>query len=310
MTPPRILITGGSGFLGSEIASVLLGSTPAAVSILDPRPPPALSGEFADRVEHLETGLEEFLAGPGAQHRFDAVVHLTWSTHPATSAQDIEHDARSNILSSIRLLQRCPGMGVARFVFASSGGTVYGPTSAALVDETHPTNPISAYGVSKLAVEKYAALIGGASGFCPISLRVSNPVGHYQLRGHPIGSIATFMRAVHQGKPVSVYGDGGIVRDYLSIEDVADAFVLAIMRADLSAGAYNIGSGIGRSLNDLIAMIRQITGRDVQINRLPRRPFDVPKIVLDSSRYRQQTGWAARRPLEREVDNMWRLLNI
>jgi len=309
MKPSRVLITGGSGFLGNAIASTLLKETAAAVSILDPRLPSELIAGFGQRVEHLDITLEEFLSKPEIGHRFDVVVHLTWTTIPASPAKDAELDVSSNILLSIRLLHRCGEMGVSRFVFASSGGTVYGPTSHMQVDENFPTNPICAYGISKLAVEKYASLIGSTNGFCSISLRVANPFGHFQLRGHPIGSIARFLLAVHQGQPITLYGDGSVVRDYLSIDDVADAFILAINEPGLAAGAYNIGSGIGRSLNDIIRIIAEITDRDTPIVSLPHRPFDVPRIVLDSSRYRHQTGWVARRPLDREIVNMWRLLN-
>jgi UDP-glucose 4-epimerase len=277
------------------------------VTILDPKAPDALLVEHPGRVEHDGRTILEFLA---ADHdsKFSSIIHLAWSSHPATSMQFPLKDLDANVGSGIRLLERCKTLGVSRFVFASSGGTVYGALQKDRADEAHPTNPVSVYGATKLSLEHYAQVIANRDGFDAVSLRVSNPFGQYQLQGVAVGSIANFLRAVRDGRRIVLFGDGSIVRDYISIEDVATAFNIAVSFDCLPSGPYNVASGIGTTLTDIVALVEDVSGQKLGIDRQPDRAFDVPRNVLDCTRFETLTGWRTMLSLREGVEAMWNSL--
>ncbi len=308
--PKRTLITGGSGFLGTSIARCLLQRGSAtAVTVLDPKAPNQLQAEYPDRVEHDGRTISEFLASPPDDVEFSSIIHLAWSSHPATSMQFPLDDLDANVGSGIRLLERSKSLGVRRFIFSSSGGTVYGVLERDRADESHPANPVSIYGAAKLSLEHYAQVIGRRDGFDAVSLRVANPYGLYQLQGVAIGSIANFLLAVRDGRRIVLFGDGSIVRDYISIEDVAAAFKSAISTPILPAGPYNVASGVGASLAEIVALVEDVSGKKLGIDRQPDRRFDVPRNVLDCSRFEAATGWRATTSLRDGIKAMWDTLN-
>lgn len=217
-------------------------------------------------------------------------------------------DLAANLGTGIQLLEKCKALGVRRLVFASSGGTVYGELTSDRASEEHPTNPLSIYGAAKLSFEHYAQVIGRRDGFDVVSLRVTNPYGGYQLKGVAVGSIANFLLAARDKREIVLFGDGSIVRDYVSIEDVAGAFHLAIVVPSLKAGPYNVGTGVGNSLNDIVALVERVSGRSLSVNRQPQRGFDVPRNVLDCQRFQDATGWMPLTSLEVGVGAMWNSL--
>jgi UDP-glucose 4-epimerase len=297
----RVLIVGAAGFIGEAVADALLGAgievrladTPRRLE----RHAAALVGRDACAFDFAsEVASKELLQD------VDALIHLGCTTNPARSMEDMAFDAESNIGPSIRLFQAAARAGIGRVVFASSGGTVYGVAADARVTEASPTTPISAYGVSKLAIERYLAICPGIRG---VSLRIANPYGAGQLRGSPVGVIARYLLAVRRGQPLEVWGNGSVVRDYIAIADVAQAFVSGIVARDLEPGAYNIGSGEGVTVNQIIERIFDVSGRRVRVERLEARSYDVPAIVLDSSLFRRHTGWHARTPLATGLSDLW-----
>jgi UDP-glucose 4-epimerase len=243
------------------------------------------------KLEGIATAPFDFAVDRDARSLFagcDALVPLACTTNPAHSMEGIAWDAETNIAPSLRLFDAAVAAGIRRVVFASSGGTVYGVPRRLPVVETDPTRPVSAYGVSKLAIEHYLSLYARLDG---ISLRVANPYGAYQLAGTAVGVIARYVAAVQEGKPIEVWGDGSVVRDYIAIADVVQAFELAIVTADLEPGTYNIGTGVGSSINDVIAAIFAVAARSVSVSYTQGRSYDVPAIVLDSSRFRERSKW-------------------
>jgi len=235
----------------------------------------------------------------------DAIVHLACTTHPATSMESMVFDAESNIISSLKLFDSAVEAGVSRIVFASSGGTVYGSAKHLPAVEHDPTTPICAYGVSKLTIENYLSLYSQSKG---VSLRIGNPYGPYQLRGTAVGVIANFLNAAYAGKDVNVWGDGSVIRDYLYVSDVAEAFVQAITSENIAPGSYNVGSGIGHSIVDLVDTIATVTGRELTVDYRANRSFDVPKIVLDNRKLHDATGWKVSTTLEAGITLMWQQL--
>jgi UDP-glucose 4-epimerase len=300
-----ILITGGSGFLGSAIAQKILAQSDSVnITILDPRADPNASSSDG-RVSYDRRSLTQFLEGDELQRRFRCIIHLAWTSHPATSMTEISKDVDGNVLQGVRLLEICKNLGVQKFIFASSGGTVYGRLNSEKADEGHVTRPLSAYGASKLAFEHYLGVIAARDGFKGISLRVSNPYGPYQFRGVPIGSIATFLKAVHAGRAIVIFGDGSVVRDYIAIDDVAEAFGVSFRSETIPSGEYNIGSGAGYSLREIVDLIVEATGRVVRVENIPGRSFDVPLVVLDSTKFRETTGWLPKISVPDGIREMW-----
>jgi UDP-glucose 4-epimerase len=297
----RVVIVGGAGFIGTAVA-LGLRRDGCDVAVLD-------SPRRIDRVRDLLSGIEchpfDFSSGDARPflRSGDVLVHLACPTNPASSMRSFGHDAESNILPSIRLFDAAADAGVRRVVFASSGGTVYGAPRRLPVREDEMSAPLSAYGVSKVAVEQYLSLYRG---FLPISLRIGNPYGEYQLRGTTIGVMARYLRAALDGDAIEVWGDGSVVRDYIDIDDVVSAFRLALAVEDLPAGAYNIGTGTGTSVAEIIDIISDLSHRRLEIRRLEARGYDVPSIILDPGRFAQATGWSPKTGVVEGLGRMWR----
>jgi UDP-glucose 4-epimerase len=298
----RIALVGGAGFLGCAIADRLQRDG-HAVALLDLPSRLAATAQLAPGAARVAFDFATEDAASALAGGFDALAHLGSTTHPAHSMASMVYDATSNIAPSVRLFEAAVAAGVGTIVFSSSGGTVYGAPVRLPVVEDAAAGPLCAYGVSKLAIEHYLRLVPGTRA---ISLRVANPYGVFQLRGAPIGVIARYARQLAAGVPIEVWGDGSIVRDYIAIEDVADAFATALAAPGIASGTYNIGSGTGTSIDGIIALLFGIAGRQTRVDYLPARSFDVPAIVLDATRWRDQSGWHPRIPLEQGVGALWR----
>jgi UDP-glucose 4-epimerase len=234
----------------------------------------------------------------------DTIVHLASTTIPSTSMDDVVFDARSNLEMTLRLLEAARIRRVKHFIFASSGGTVYGDPVRLPAREDDPTNPRSSYGIIKLAIEKYVGLYSQVHGLRGISLRISNPYGPGQLSGTPIGLIARLLQDARDGKSVTIWGDGTIVRDFFHVDDLMRAFLL-VMTSDVTAGVYNVGSGGGTSVRDAIALVERVTQRRLKVEYRPSRTIDVPKIWLDTNKFQAATGWRPAIDLEHGIKLLW-----
>jgi UDP-glucose 4-epimerase len=236
------------------------------------------------------------------------IIHLIHTTIPSTSMQDMVYDVASNVIPSLRLLEQARQWGVSRFLFISSGGTVYGAPQRIPVSEEDPTLPLCSYGITKLAIEKYVQLYTRFHGIRGVVIRLSNPYGRHQLGGVPVGAIANFLNKVKKGQPIEIWGDGSIVRDYIYIDDVVEAIERIVTHHTLAAGVYNLGSGQGYSLNEVLTEICRVTKISPEVSYLPSRPFDVPKIVLNVERIKRALQWEPRVSLREGITRMWSYL--
>src|SRR5215210_3327908 len=159
-----------------------------------------------------------------------------------------------------------------KVIFASSGGTVYGPPQEIPITENHPTNPTTSYGIVKLAVEKYLDLFYQMRGLNYTVLRLPNSYGPYQDPGGQQGAIAVFLRRIHTHQPITIWGDGRVVRDFLYAVDLAEALVAAA-EVEASRKVLNIGSGQGTSLNELVALMAEVTGERPEVEYRSGRPL-------------------------------------
>lgn len=276
------LVTGGSGFLGQHIAAGLLAAG-HEVAVLDRRSSavpgaPCMVGDAFDRAQ-----VKAALEGK------DAIVHLAWTTVPGSSG-GARADIEENLAGTVEILDACVEQGVQRVVFPSSGGTVYGVTAHVPIAETAATDPISSYGIAKLAAEKYLQLYGGLHGLRSIVLRLANPYGPGQDGRTGQGLVGRAIQNAFLGRPIDVWGKGDAVRDYVHVTDVARAFVAA-MEYDGSARVFNIGSGQGRSVLQVLDAVEGATGHRIVRRLLPARGVDVPYNVLDCGAARRELGW-------------------
>jgi UDP-glucose 4-epimerase len=186
---------------------------------------------------------------------------------------------------------------VKRIVFLSSGGTIYGRPNQVPTEETAPTDPITAYGICKLAIEKYLALYQLHFGLDYRILRVSNPFGPFQVPRKRQGLIAEIILRAINGESVEIWGDGSIVRDFIFVDDVIDALELAAEDCG-EERLFNIGSGVGRSVRDVLAAVENLLGQKLDIVWKDTRPVDVPVSVLSIRRAREKLGWAPKTSFE------------
>ena len=290
------LVLGGAGFIGSHLAEALLQAG-HRVRIFD-RPHLDRLPDFLRRRE-FEVFTGDFLnprALNPALEGSEIVFHLVSTTLPKTSNDNPVYDVESNVVGTLRLLELCRSQGVRKVVFASSGGTVYGVPRAVPIDEGHPTDPICSYGIHKLMIEKYLQLNQRVHGLDYCVVRPPNLYGPRQRLDIAQGAVAVFLDRALRGKPIQVWGDGSVVRDYLYVEDAAEALVKAAA-FEGEPKVFNIGSGVGTSLKQLVREIEALLGRPVPVEYAAARTLDVPANVLDASLARRLLGWTPRTSL-------------
>ena len=228
--------------------------------------------------------------------------HLISTSIPKTSNDDPISDVTGNVLGTLRLLEaiRKRNNNI-RIVFASSGGTVYGPLKSEAVSEDHPTDPICSYGITKLAIEKYLRLYRELHGVSSIALRIANPYGFGQSPDSTQGVIGVFAGRILRDFAVDVWGDGSVVRDYIFVNDVVAAMLSAASYGGREV-IFNIGSGEGYSLLEILSAIETATHQKADVIFHPSRGFDIQKSVLDISRVKSELGWVPRIGLQEGIN--------
>lgn len=299
----RSLVIGGNGFIGSHLVEELRNRGDD-VRVLDPGAPRDDFDWGGVAYKQGALGSDDQLAA--ALDGVDVVYHAASTTVPSTSNLDAEADIAGNLLPALRLLAGMRRRGVRRIVYFSSGGTVYGPPLALPIPEEHPTNPISSYGIVKLAVEKYLQMHAALHGISPLILRPSNPYGPRQSLSGVQGIIAAFFGCCLKGEPIRIMGDGTIVRDYMYVTDLVR--LAAKAGATSREGVYNAGSGQGHSILQIVGAMSEVIGADMDVEYLPARDFDVREVVLDIRRAQSEFDWTPRMSLDDGLASTWRWL--
>jgi UDP-glucose 4-epimerase len=295
--PPSSIVLGGGGFLGVNLCR-RLAAAGGRVRAFGRR---CLFPQALEAVEWYQGDFSDAAALAAAIESYDVVFHLVHATTPHSANLDMAADLQQNVVSSLALLDISRNLGVKRIVFVSSGGVVYGQAKQIPTPEDAPTEPITAYGISKLAIEKYLALYQHLHGLDFRVLRVSNPFGPFQVPTKNQGIVAALIAHALAGEPTEIWGDGSVVRDYVFVADVVDALQAAA--ADRSdTRVFNIGSGRGRSLREIIAAIEMQLGRKVDISWKPGRAIDVPVSVLSIERAKSVLGWSPKTPFEQGLE--------
>lgn len=286
----RVVIVGGSGFIGKNLA-LELARKGEEVLIFDKSEPEYYGKNMNYNIRYYKGDLVQHDNLEEVLQRNDVVVHLISTSFPNNSNINIYNDAKSNILPSLALLEACVKKEVQRVVFASSGGAIYGLRENVPISEEAPTNPVSAYGIHKLVTEKYMELISRLYGIRTIALRIANPYGIGQIPFRGQGIVSTALASALLGKKMQVWGDGQAVRDYIYISDVVNAFVQAICYNG-SEAVFNIGSGIGRTINDLLCDVETGSGKKLEVEYISPTSAEVGKNVLDCSKAKKELKWS------------------
>jgi len=291
----RILITGGAGFIGSNVADryaaeghdlLILDDLSSGKERNIPR-----EARFVLCDIGSDTALEAIRS-----FRPEVVNHHAAQINVRASVRDPQYDARVNILSTLRLLEGCRENGVRKFLFASSGGAGYGEQEEFPADETHPVRPVSPYGASKMAVELYLHYYRAQHGIDYSSLRYSNVYGPRQDPHGEAGVVAIFCTKLLQGQRAIVNGDGEQTRDYVYVGDVVRANLTALTRG--SGIAVNIGTGVETSVNTLFRTLRDLTGSDQEELHGPAMPGEQLRSCLENRLASEELGWYPEMSLE------------
>jgi UDP-glucose 4-epimerase len=284
----RIVLSGGAGFIGSHVAEHLL-ERGHEVLVVD-----ALSSGRRENVpegarffeEDIRSGCQEIFK----EFRPEVLCHQAAQMDVRRSVREPDFDAGINILGTIRLLENCVEHGVRKVVFASTGGAIYGEQLEFPATENHPQYPISPYGVSKLAAERYLHYYRAQYGLPYVALRYSNVYGPRQDPHGEAGVVAIFCRNLAADKVSTINGSGEQTRDYVYVGDVARANVLALEN-EVPSGAYNIGTGVETNVNRLYELLRDISGKDLPANHGPAKPGEQLRSSISPAWAGRVLGW-------------------
>src|SRR5687768_12134650 len=293
---PKALVTGGAGFIGSNVADLLVASG-YDVTVLDN----LSSGKrvnvpSAATLVHADVGSKE-ASGLVRDGRFDVICHLAAQIDVRKSVTDPGFDAMVNIVGSLNLLQAVRDSGrKTRFIFSSTGGAIYGDFVTPPSIETYAKDPESPYGIAKLSVEFYMAYFGRVHGLDTVALRYANVYGPRQDPHGEAGVVAIFCNRVLDGRALTVYGTGQQTRDYVFVGDVARANLAAATRElpkaeRLDARGFNVGTEKETTVNELAAVLRRVSGSEVPIEYAPARPGEQQRSAVRVEKARELLGW-------------------
>ena len=298
----RIIVTGGAGFVGSHIVDAYITAGHQVIVIDN------LSTGKRENV-HPEVRLVEMDIGdPGLVDLFcaekpDVVNHHAANASVSLSVREPLFDAGQNVLGTLNVLEAARQADVGKVIYISSGGAMYGTVEYLPMDEDHPASPVSPYALSKYTGERYVRLYGEIHDLRWTSLRYANVYGPRQDPYGEAGVVAIFCQNLQDGVVPEIHWDGEQSRDFVYAGDCAHANVLALEGGD--GQAYNVGTGIGTSINTLFHTLTDIVGQDLAPRRGPRRPGDARTSYLDCGKIERELGWKARAGLREGLERTW-----
>lgn len=284
----NVLVLGANGFIGSHLVDSLIvaGHSVRAFDRFSSRQP---QFDSSDRIEIMagdylnSDDLRRSLEG------IDYVFHFISTTTPASADNDPSIDINTNIRMSVELFKLCTRANVKKVIFASTGGSIYGDVATPYFKETDTPYPVSPYAIGKLTIEHYLRYFRVKHGLDSICLRLSNPYGERQPFHRKQGVVPIFLERIARNLPITVFGDGTMVRDYMYVRDMTD-MIAAIFEKKTTYDTYNIGSGIGTDINQLIEVAHVVSGKSPVIDRKEVPSTFVKKVVLDTTRFRDEFG--------------------
>lgn len=293
-------IYGANGFIGRHILRRLAQNGPV-VRAVSRSFDDSFTRSFGKRVEFVEADFRQPLDMVSTLQDIDTIVQLISTSSPGMKNDHAIADITENVIPHVQFLQSCVQAGVKRYIFVSSGGTVYGPGAVVPTPETSPTNPINSHGLTKLVVEKYIQMHGQVDGLEYIILRVANPYGPGQVFRKGQGLVPAILDHWRKDLPVKIFGDGKALRDYLYIDDLTDAIEAAVKLDGKPQHVINIGSGEVRSVIEVIEAIEAAANHRFTREYVDARTTDVPVASLDITLASKILNWAPRTDFQRGI---------
>lgn len=287
----NIMILGAAGFIGINLALELSKEPINKLFLVDENVNYFLNHPLKNnkRVSFYEINylsyeqMKQIVAG------MDIIYHLISTNNPSSSNKEIENDISQNVMISTNILESCVRAKIKKVIFMSSGGAIYGKNVTCPIKENDEKNPITTYGIQKLTIENLLYLYQYIHGLDYVIIRLSNPYGPYQRPNGKLGVISTFVYKALKGETLQVYGDGSVIRDYIYIDDAISAIV-KIAKSNHVNCIYNIGSGVGTNILELINYIRKNVNPNINVKFSGGRIVDVPENYLDISHFESDFG--------------------
>jgi UDP-glucose 4-epimerase len=280
----NILVIGGTGFIGSHLVDALVNENHYIYVFGRHKPKYENSnvkyiyGDFND-ISPLKLVLE----------KIEIIYHLLSTTVPTSANLNPKFDIESNLLNTVNFLEKLEFLNVQKIIYISSGGTVYGNSKLQPINENHSLNPLGSYGIVKVAIENYIKYFSDKFKIPYLILRPSNPYGPRQNYEGKQGVISSFLYNAINNKDLNVWGDGTNIRDYIYISDLVDFIIKSSFSKN--TGTFNVGSGKGESIIDIINEVEQVTHSKQLVNFIKTKNMAVNKIVLDISKSKKTFNW-------------------
>lgn len=298
-----ILVLGGTGFVGKNLV-VSLHARGIPVRVVSRAPDIGFLDAHAPGTSALS--LELFMADPkSALFDIETVVYLASTSTPGSNLESPWHEARDTVETAMHIMTTISRHSRANVIYLSSGGAIYGETSLDTIPENTPLNPISPYGLGKKMTEDSIAFMVRTQGLDATILRPSNPVGRWQFSVSQ-GVVGALMRSARKGHVFPMIGLGSAVRDYFDVRDLSQAILDVIAQPEKSRGkTWNVGSGTGTSVQEMLKLVQEISGRPITVQNLPPRPSDVARVVLDTRAISAALGWVPQHELRASLQDIW-----
>ena len=299
-----IIVVGANGFLGRHVCEFLERHKEPAVAV-SRQPDFGFLERCAPSLRAMTAA--EFTSGAGDDilRQTRAVVYLTWKSVPSTFAADPWREVPENVLPAFKFFSRVADISkFTKVILLSSGGTIYGDEGTNPKTEMMSPHPISAYGLGKLMAEDALRFVARTTGLRFATLRVSNALGRWQTN-QAQGVVGVALRAARDGVPVKLYGGGVQVRDFVDADDVAEAIYAASIDDAHPDEIWNVGSGVGVRVLDVIKLASRVIGRPILTEEAPGRALDVPYVVLDCGKIERDLNWRAKTPIEQSILSLW-----
>ncbi|MFL5598555.1 MAG: GDP-mannose 4,6-dehydratase [Gemmatimonadaceae bacterium] len=293
---PKVLVTGGAGFIGSHVADLFLDKGFEVVIVDDLASGKRENVPSQARFHQLGVNSSEF-ARLVKNEKFDVVAHLAAQIDVRKSVADPVNDATINILGTLNLMESLRASGArTRVVFTSTGGVLYGDFNTPPNAETYPKDPESPYAIAKLSIEYYLAYYGRVHGMDSVAVRFGNVYGPRQDPHGEAGVVAIFCGRILDNRPLTVFGDGRQTRDYVYVGDVARSVWLAAtsplpQKGRLDARAFNIGTGVGTSVLEIASLLQEAAGTKMPIEFAPHRPGEQQESFVNVAKAKSELGW-------------------